>query len=66
MARETGSATLASEIGGQWVFWQTGTVGLDKKVIFDTRGILNLLVSGAVVILIGGVLIAWFGRRRAV
>jgi CubicO group peptidase (beta-lactamase class C family) len=62
---ETGNATLAREIGGEWVFWHTGTVGLDTLAIIDARGILIQLASGALAILIGAILIARFGRRRA-
>jgi CubicO group peptidase (beta-lactamase class C family) len=61
---ETGNDTLAREIGGEWVFWHTGTVGLDTLVVSDARGILIVLASGALVILIGAILVAWRGRRR--
>lgn len=59
---ETGNATLAREIGGEWTFWRRGTVGLDTLVMFDLRGILILFASGALVILIGGV--TWYRRGR--
>jgi len=59
---ETGNATLATEIGGAWTFWHTGTVSLETLVLFDARGILAQLAVGALVILIGAVLIA---RRAA-
>jgi len=62
---ETGNGTLAREIGGEWVFWHTGTVGLDTLAIFDARSILIELASGALVIVIGAILVAWRGRRRA-
>ena len=62
---ETGNSTLAREIGGEWVFWRTGTVGLDMLIMFDLRGILILVISGATIILIGSILVAWFGRRQA-
>ena len=41
---ESGNGTLASEIGGEWVFWHTGTVGLDTLAILDARSILIQLV----------------------
>lgn len=63
---ETGNDTLAREIGGEWTFWHTGTVGLDTLVISDARGILIVLASGTLVILIGAIFIAWPGRRRGV
>lgn len=62
---ESGNDTLASEIGGQWVFWHTGTVGLDTLARFDARGIEIQLVSGTLVVLFAGILIASLGRRRA-
>jgi CubicO group peptidase (beta-lactamase class C family) len=55
---ETGNATVAREIGGEWTFWQTGKVSLDTIVLFDLRTILTLLAAGALVILIGATLIA--------
>jgi CubicO group peptidase (beta-lactamase class C family) len=61
---ESGNGTLASEIGGQWVFWHTGTVGLDTLAIIDARSILIQLASGTFAILIGAILIARLGRRR--
>jgi len=54
----TGSATLAREIGGEWVYWQTGTVGLDTLLLFDLRSILLLFAAGTLVIVIGAILIA--------
>ena len=61
---QTGSATLAREIGGEWLYWQTGKVGLDTLVVLDARNILIALASGAILILIGAIVIAWTGRRR--
>jgi CubicO group peptidase (beta-lactamase class C family) len=63
---ETGNATLAREIGGQWTFWHTGIVGLDTIAIFEARSIVIEFASGALLILIGSILIAWRGRRRTV
>jgi len=60
---ESGNSTLAGEIGGEWVFWHTGTVGLDTLARIDARSIRIQLVSGTLVILIGGILIASLGRR---
>jgi CubicO group peptidase (beta-lactamase class C family) len=62
---ESGSGTLATEIGGEWVFWHTGTVGLDTLAIIDARSILIQLASGIVVILIWAIVTAWRGRRHA-
>ncbi|MEQ8267925.1 MAG: serine hydrolase domain-containing protein [Parvibaculum sp.] len=60
----TGSATLAREIGGEWLYWQTGTVGLDTLVLFDLRSILMLFAAGALVIVTGAILIGRSRRRR--
>lgn len=61
----SGNATLASKIGGEWLHWQTGKVGLDTIVLFDLHRILIVFASGALVIIAGGVAFGWFGRRRA-
>lgn len=61
---ETGSATLAREIGGEWTYWQTGIVPLDTLVLFDLRGILILFATGALVIIGGAAAVWWLGRRR--
>lgn len=61
----SGNATLASEIGGEWLHWQTGKVGLDTIVLFDLHHILIVFALGALVIIAGGVAFGWFGRRRA-
>ncbi len=61
---QTGSATLAREIGGEWLYWQTGKVGLDTLIVLEARPILLVYASGAIVILIGAIVIAWTGRRR--
>jgi CubicO group peptidase (beta-lactamase class C family) len=55
---ETGNATLAREIGGEWTFWQTGIRSLDTLVLFDARAILIALVSGAILIAAAAILLA--------
>lgn len=59
---ETGNPTLAREIGGEWTFWHSGTVGLDTLVLFDLGNILLQLASGALLIVIGSFM--WHRRRR--
>jgi CubicO group peptidase (beta-lactamase class C family) len=49
---ETGNATLAREIGGEWTYWHTGTVGIDTLVMFDLRRLLMIFAAGALAILI--------------
>lgn len=61
---ESGHGALAREIGGEWVFWRTGIVGLDTLVLFDAQGILIRLASGALVISIAGLLLARRASRR--
>ncbi|MEP2830720.1 serine hydrolase domain-containing protein [Parvibaculum sp.] len=61
----TGSTTLAREIGGEWLYWQTGTVGLDTIVLFDLSNILIVFAAGALVIVACAILIGRSGRRRA-
>ncbi|HEX7726343.1 MAG TPA: serine hydrolase domain-containing protein [Rhizomicrobium sp.] len=63
---ETGNATVAREIGGEWTFWQTGKVSLDTMVLFDLRTILIVLAAGAVVILIGAMLLARRTRSQSI
>jgi CubicO group peptidase (beta-lactamase class C family) len=60
---QTGSETLAREIGGAWTYWQTGVVPLDTLVLFDLPGILIQFVSGALVIILGAIVFARRGRR---
>lgn len=59
---QTGSTTLAREIGGEWVFWQTGVVPFDTLVLFDLQRILIVFAVGALVIVLGAFVL---GRRRA-
>lgn len=61
---QTGSATLAREIGGEWLYWQTGKVGLDTLVVLEARNILIAFASGTILILIGAIVIARTGRSR--
>lgn len=61
---QTGSATLAREIGGEWLYWQTGKVGLDTLVVLEARNILITFASGTILILIGAIVIARTGRSR--
>jgi CubicO group peptidase (beta-lactamase class C family) len=61
----TGSPTLASEIGGEWTFWQTGKVGLDTLALFDAPTILIVLAAGALVIVVWIAAATRRRRRRA-
>ncbi len=52
---ETGSTTLAREIGGAWVYWKTGVVPLDALVLLDVGRTLLVFAIGALVIVAGAV-----------
>ena len=62
---ETGNATLARKIGGEWTFWKTGIVSLDTIVLFDLRRILIVFMSGSLLILLCGFLIASIAGRMS-
>ena len=57
----TGSATLAREIGGEWLYWQTGIVGLDTLALFDLQQVLIAFAAGALAIVAAAFVLA---RRR--
>jgi len=59
----TGNGVLASGIGGDWTYWQTGVVDLPTIVLFEGQTTLIILVSGAALIVLGAIVIAWRGRR---
>ena len=59
----SGNGMLASEIGGDWTYWQTGVVDL-AIIIFEARKTLILLAGGALVIVLGALVIGWRGRAR--
>ena len=62
---QSGSATLASEIGGDWLFWRAGVVGIDTLAMFEARRLLMLLGLGGIAILAAGGLVAVLGRGPA-
>lgn len=60
---ETGSALLATEIAGEWVFWKTGNVdNLAFAMLLDTMFLWILI--GSFVILLIGIVIGWRGGRN--
>ncbi|MBL6939740.1 MAG: beta-lactamase family protein [Alphaproteobacteria bacterium] len=61
---ETGNGTTASRIGSDWTYWHTGVVDL-PTIVFEAQTTLIVLATGAVVILLGAVIVMWRGRRRA-
>ncbi|MDZ4762570.1 MAG: serine hydrolase domain-containing protein [Alphaproteobacteria bacterium] len=64
---ETGHTRLATDIAGEWVFWNTGNVDL-FVVLADLRRALPVLVGGWLALVIGAILAGFVvvgGRRRA-
>src|SRR5690606_13490766 len=55
----TGSQTLASELGGHWVFWQTGLPDF-FSIPGEIRRVVPALLGGALLI----VLVAFAAARR--
>jgi CubicO group peptidase (beta-lactamase class C family) len=58
----TGSKTLASQLGGEWVFWQTGLPDV-LSIPAEIRGVMPVVGAGACGILIAFLLV-WRQRRR--
>ncbi len=61
---ETGNKRLATELGGEWVFWHTGNVDLFDVLKAGPRALL-LLALGSFAILLAGGLSFWKFRRSA-
>lgn len=59
----TGSKTLASQLGGEWVFWQTGLPDV-LTIPGEVRTVMPVLVAGACGIVLFAFLIVWRQRRR--
>lgn len=59
----TGSQSLASQLGGEWVFWQTSLPDI-LTVPNEVRAVMPLLVAGAGGIVLLSIAFAWRGRRR--
>ncbi len=60
----TGDAMLATDIGGEWVFWKTGNV---DSLTFASRlpTALAIFAAGVIAILLFGALISWKRRRSS-
>jgi CubicO group peptidase (beta-lactamase class C family) len=62
VALTTGSHA-ASAIGSHWVFWQTGLPDV-LSVGSEVERVMPVMLGGALVILLGAVVLAWRRRRR--
>lgn len=59
----TGNALLATELAGEWVFWKTGNVDfLMFSMMMGTM--LKWIATGAVLIIVAGVLVGWRTARH--
>lgn len=61
----TGSKDLASQLGGEWVFWQTGLPDV-LTLPAEIRAIMPVLVAGACGIVLFAFLLVWRKRRRPI
>lgn len=60
---ETGNSSLATEIGGDWVFWKTGNVDLIDFMIATRSGLIVLVLGWAAILLATGYCL--WRRRKA-
>jgi CubicO group peptidase (beta-lactamase class C family) len=59
----TGSKALASQLGGEWVFWQTGLPDV-LTLPAEIRTVMPVLIAGGCGIVLFSFVLAWLGRRR--
>jgi CubicO group peptidase (beta-lactamase class C family) len=59
----TGSKDLASQLGGEWVLWQTGLPDV-LTVPAEIRAVMPVLVAGACGIVFLAFVLVWLERRR--
>jgi CubicO group peptidase (beta-lactamase class C family) len=57
----SGDGSLASVLGGEWVFWETGNVGF-FALASDVQGMVATIVAGWIVIVAMGVFLYFFRR----
>jgi len=61
---ETGSPLLATELAGEWVFWQTG-IPDTLDVVRRADDMIRIAATGALIVAAGVLIVGWlFGRRR--
>jgi hypothetical protein len=61
----TGNPWLASNIGGEWVFWRTGHVDL-RFLITEQQRLFPVLAMGWLVIVVAAIFVGWRLRRRQI
>ena len=59
----TGSRSLASQLGAEWVFWQTGLPDI-LSIPAEIRGVMPVLGVGACAIVLLALVPVWRQRRR--
>jgi len=59
---ETGHPHLATRLAGEWVFWHTGNLDL-LMVTMNARRMVQLVVGGWIVIVLGAIVWGWRMRR---
>ena len=60
---ETGAKRLATELGGEWVFWSTGHVD-SLTILMEAKAMLILIAVGAGGAFMGVFLLVWRLTRR--
>lgn len=58
----TGSKALASQLGAEWVFWQTGLPDV-LTVPAEVRGVMPVLIAGTCGIVLLAIALRWYQRR---
>jgi hypothetical protein len=59
----SGNQSLATTLGSEWVFWQTGQPGFLSFGSLVTSGI-QIMAYGSILIVMIITLLAWWNRRR--
>jgi CubicO group peptidase (beta-lactamase class C family) len=59
---DSGNGALASGIGGDWTYWQTGVVDIGELVVFEAGRLLTILGGGVLVIVLAAGILLWRWR----
>ncbi|MFN9925768.1 MAG: serine hydrolase domain-containing protein [Phenylobacterium sp.] len=60
---QTGNSSLATQMAGEWVFWQSGEVD-NLVILMEARQTLTTLAIGCLTIILVGVAVGWWTRPR--